>query len=465
MPEKKRLPVFTALLALAALLAAACTSSSGSGEAQVSESASSVPTRWPIEHVVFIIKENRSFDHMFGSFPGANGVIKGDKWLGYDWRNSPAWSGTPYAEKTISVPLRAKYPWRYPQDLPHDYIQFEMDRRDGAMDGFANNPKADALAYTRVKPEWIPNYWHWAEQNVLSDNFFASAVGPSFPNHLMTIAATSAGTKDNPKQPSESLKAMQDSGLAKSWGCDMKDGSVKIYGPEGKAEGKSAPCFDLPTEGDLLNKAGVDWTYYAADNKQIGYIWSAYAAIDRYRNDQKLWDEHVKPVENVAADIRDNGLDPVTWITPRFFQSEHPEWNLCTGENWTTEIVNAIMERPEWQSTAIFITWDDWGGFYDHVPPIRIDEAGYGIRVPAFVISPWVDRDLPVDHQTLSFDAYLKLIEDRFMDGQRLDGTDNMGWPDPRPRVREDVARLGDLANAFDFTQEPIPPLILDPTP
>jgi phospholipase C len=122
------------------------------------------------------------------------------------------------------------------------------------------------------------------------------------------------------------------------------------------------------------------------------------------------------------------------------------------------------MQSPAWDRSAIFLTWDDWGGFYDHAVPPRVDEAGYGLRVPGLLISPWADRDLDVDHQTLSFDAYLRLIEDRFLGGQRLDG-ENQGRPDPRPTVREDVDILGDLARAFDFSQEPIPPLILDPWP
>jgi phospholipase C len=125
-------------------------------------------------------------------------------------------------------------------------------------------------------------------------------------------------------------------------------------------------------------------------------------------------------------------------------------------------MINAVMQGPDWDSTAIFLTWDDWGGFYDHVEPPVVDVNGYGLRVPGIVISPWVKQG--IDHQTLSFDAYLKLIEDRFLGGQRLDPATD-GRPDPRPTVREDVALLGDLADAFDFTQDPLPPLILDPTP
>jgi phospholipase C len=121
------------------------------------------------------------------------------------------------------------------------------------------------------------------------------------------------------------------------------------------------------------------------------------------------------------------------------------------------------MQGPDWDSTAIFLTWDDWGGFYDHVVPPRVDHNGYGIRVPGLLISPWA-RAGTIDHQTLSFDAYLKLIEDLFLGGQRLDPKTD-GRPDSRPTVREDEPILGDLLNEFDFTQGPLPPLVLDPTP
>jgi phospholipase C len=121
------------------------------------------------------------------------------------------------------------------------------------------------------------------------------------------------------------------------------------------------------------------------------------------------------------------------------------------------------MEGPDWESTAIFLTWDDWGGFYDHVEPPRVDLNGFGIRVPGLVISPWV-RAGTIDSQTLTFDAYLKLIEDLYLGGQRLD-PQTMSRPDSRPTVREDLRILGNLLRVFDFTQEPLPPLILDPRP
>jgi phospholipase C len=128
-----------------------------------------------------------------------------------------------------------------------------------------------------------------------------------------------------------------------------------------------------------------------------------------------------------------------------------------------TKLVNAVMRGPDWQSTAIFLTWDDWGGFYDHVVPPRVDRNGFGLRVPGITISAWA-RAGTIDHQTLSFDAYLKLIEDRFLGGQRLDPSTD-GRPDSRPTVREELDVLGDLSLEFDFTQAPLDPLILDPRP
>ncbi len=133
------------------------------------------------------------------------------------------------------------------------------------------------------------------------------------------------------------------------------------------------------------------------------------------------------------------------------------------GQAYVTSLINAAMQGPDWNSTAIFLAWDDWGGFYDHVVPPYVDENGYGLRVPGLVISPYA-REGFIDHQTLSFDAYLKFIEDDFLNGQRLDPQTD-GRPDPRPSVRENAAQLGDLVNDFDFTQPPRPPLILPINP
>jgi phospholipase C len=156
-------------------------------------------------------------------------------------------------------------------------------------------------------------------------------------------------------------------------------------------------------------------------------------------------------------------LPAVSWIVPNDRVSEHPPGLVSAGQAYVTKLVNAVMRSPDWSSTAIFLTWDDWGGFYDHVKPPRVDVNGYGLRVPGIVISPYAKRG-NIDHQTLSFDAYAKFIEDDFLGGQRLDPRTD-GRPDPRPDVRENAPILGNLANDFDFTQQPRSPLILDPHP
>jgi len=164
------------------------------------------------------------------------------------------------------------------------------------------------------------------------------------------------------------------------------------------------------------------------------------------------------------AAAADGSLPSVSWVMPTRGRGEHPSDRIATGQKWVSRVVNAAMEGPAADRTAVFLTWDDWGGFYDHARPPRVDANGYGLRVPSIVISPWVDRDLDIDHRTYSFDAYLKLIEDRFLGGQRLNGW-NMGWRDPRPTTREEVDMLGDLTRVFDFAQAPIPWKHLDTSP
>src|SRR5262245_36649606 len=159
---------------------------------------------------------------------------------------------------------------------------------------------------------------------------------------------------------------------------------------------------------------------------------------------------------------RDGTLPAVSWVIPNGEVSEHPPGLVSVGQRYVTTLVNAVMEGPAWDSTAIFLTWDDWGGFYDHVVPPVVDQNGYGLRVPGLVISPYARRHY-VDHQVLSFDAYLKFIEDVFLGGQRLDPATD-GRPDPRPDVREDVPQLGNLLADFHFTQMPRRPLVLPST-
>ena len=224
----------------------------------------------------------------------------------------------------------------------------------------------------------------------------------------------------------------------------MNGAYIEVERDDGRIE-EVFPCFDFDTAGDLLERKGIPWAFYSADPGQNGYLWSAYSAIRGYRDDPGRWRNHMFPVDNLVRDIRRGLLPPVTWVTPRFEVSEHPEYSFCQGENWTTKVLNAIMMSPMWKDTAVFLTWDDWGGFYDHVPPPQVDAFGFGIRVPMLVISPYA-KPGHVSHELGEFSSVLRFIED------------NWGLPQLTDRDRNATP----LLDAFDFDQEPRSP---DPRP
>jgi phospholipase C len=227
----------------------------------------------------------------------------------------------------------------------------------------------------------------------------------------------------------------------------------------------------------LLHKNGISWKYYVANgaqpdcdddgakcpavpqNSSTPSIWNPLPGFTTVRIDGELG--NIQNVEDFYEDAKQGRLPNVAWIVPNQQVSEHPPARISNGEKYVTGLINAIMQSPQWDSTAIFVSWDDWGGFYDHVVPPKIDENGYGIRVPGLVISPYAKAGY-IDHQLLSHDAYLKFIEAVFLGNQRLDPRTD-GRPDTRPTVRESERLLGDLRNDFDFTQSPRPPLILPP--
>jgi hypothetical protein len=226
----------------------------------------------------------------------------------------------------------------------------------------------------------------------------------------------------------------------------------------------------------LLHKRQVSWGYYVVAGAEPDCrndasvscapvpqkaatpgIWNPLPYFDTVRNDGQL--SNIQDVSNFYTAAKAGTLPAVSWVVPSVDVSEHPPSPDRAGQSYVTSLVNAVMKSPDWSSTAIFLAWDDWGGFYDHVVPPRVDVNGYGLRVPAMVISPYAKRGY-IDHQTLSFDAYAKFIEDDFLGGQRLNPRTD-GRPDPRPTVRENVAILGDLTNDFDFSQAPRPPVVL----
>jgi phospholipase C len=186
-------------------------------------------------------------------------------------------------------------------------------------------------------------------------------------------------------------------------------------------------------------------------------IWNPLPRFLDVHQDNQI--SNVQPAKNFFTAAAAGTLPAVSWVVPNQHDSEHPPALVSDGQYWVTRLVDAVMKGPDWRSTAIFLTWDDWGGFYDHVVPPVVDANGYGLRVPSMVISPYARRGF-IDHQTLSFDAYLKFIEDDFLGGARIDPKTD-GRPDSRPDVRENARILGNLLADFDFSQPPRAPVLL----
>jgi phospholipase C len=383
-----------------------------------------IDTRWPIDRVVYLMLENRSFDNLFGRFPGVDGATTGVR-LGQE------------------VPLGRCPEW-LPGDLPHDLSSWEACYHQGAMDGFAIGEFGPYFAYSQFGRADVPNYYHWAREFVLGDNFFASVAGPSYPNHLYLIAGQAGGAIDNPENIL--TKRLNDGRVFKSWGCDAYGDGVFVYtrAPDGVVT-KHASCFDFESVGEQLSKRDIDWAFYSADPYQAGYIWQAYSAVKDVFHDDNLWDEHIWPVDDLMRDIEANALPPVTWITPRFQLSDHPPFSTRHAHNWVTDIVNGLMRSEMWNSLAIFITWDEWGGLYDHVAPPEVDDGQLGFRVPLLVLSPFAKRGY-VDDAFGEFSAPLRFI------------ADNWGLPYLTKRIR----RSHSFEHVFDFDGRPRPP---DPRP
>ncbi|MEX0991435.1 MAG: alkaline phosphatase family protein [Actinomycetota bacterium] len=386
-------------------------------------SPSVVDTRWPIKHVVYIMLENRSFDSIFGTMRGVDGVTVGN-------------------DNGREVRLSRTPQW-LPGDLPHDHVSAIYQWNEGKMDRFAIGDFGRFYGYSQLHEQDVPNYFRWARDYVICDRFFASAMGPSYPNHLYFIAGTSGGTFDNP----ENIKTRPagDDLRIKSWGCDAYGDGVFVLTKDDMGNlTKHSTCFTFKTVGEQLTDEGIDWAYYAAEPTEPGYIWSAYTAIEQVFHSD-MYARHVRDVDRLIDDIKGPGLPAVTWVTPRFELSDHPPWNSRFAHNWVTEIINAIMMSSMWNDTAIFLTWDEWGGFYDHVAPPQIDEVGLGMRVPMLVLSPYARRGY-VDDGPGEFSSPLKFI------------ADNWGLPYLTNRIR----KTHNFAHVFDFKGKPREP---DPQP
>lgn len=382
----------------------------------------------PIKHIVFFVKENRTFDNYFGTYPGANGAT------------------TAMDSQGKVVPLqheRDQIP-----DIDHSsngaiqaYDQGKMDRFDQLSSQAAGKHPTGTYSnnsLTQLQQSDIPNYWSYAQNYVLGDAMFSSLMGPSFPNHLYTIAAQSGGAINNPRTDKNigSLKNAQ-----KGWGCDIQNQKVQVKDSSGSTSLQEA-CFNFKTLADELDGKHYSWKYYAPPSGKSGYIWSSFDAIKhiRYGPDWKF----VVPTEQFMTDAARGALPTVSWIVTPGQVSEHPPASVCTGENWTVQMLNSLMQGPDWSSTAVFLTWDDFGGFYDHVAPQQVDGYGLGFRVPLLVISPYAKKGY-IDHTQYEYSSMLRFAEDQ------------LGLA---PLTNRDKG-ANNMSAAFDFTQSPRAPLVL----
>ena len=304
----------------------------------------------------------------------------------------------------------------------------------------------------------IPNYWTYAQQFVLQDHMFEPNASWSLPEHLFMVSEWSAHCT-TPGSPASCTNALQKPGSPPDFQTGTKKNKPATTTAQVPAMDFEGDPITVPTGPDyawtdltyLLHKNNVPWGYYVVagtepdcrndaamsctavnQNANTPGIWNPLPYFDTVREDGQQ--SNIQSVANFYTQAASGTLPAVSWVVPSGAVSEHPPAPSSAGQTYVTSLINAVMHSPDWNSTAIFLAWDDWGGFYDHVQPPKVDQNGYGLRVPGLVISPYA-KDGYIDHQTLSFDAYVKFIEDDFLDGQRLDPATD-GGPDPRPDVR-----------------------------
>ncbi len=422
-----------------------------------------------IKHVVILTMENRSFDSYFGTYAGADGLPRRD------------------GRFTVCSPDPRTHVCAYPyHDTsnrntggPHEHLDAIRDINGGKMDGFMREARRGLTAGCLASPDiplcslgarhpdvlgyhdWheIPNYWAYAQHFVLQDHMFQQDTSWSLPQHLFMVSEWSARCRRR-NVPMSCVNAIENP-------------LAPPHEPQNRTGRK--PSYAWTDLTYLLHRRHVSWRYYVfagtepdcetgamvcrakRQRAKTPGIWNPLPWFSTVRHDHQVRD--VVSISHFFAAARRGALPAVSWVTPNNHVSEHPPALLTNGQAFVTHVINAVMRSRDWRSTAIFLAWDDWGGFYDHVVPPNVDVNGFGLRVPALVISPYARAGF-VDHQVASLDAYVKFIEDDFLGGRRIDPATD-GRPDPRPDVREALPQVGDMTAAFDFNQRPLPPLIL----
>ena len=469
MSEPRTRVTFGVLVGTALFSLAACTGASPAASSSTA-AGSMAQGIGKIRHVVVIMQENRSFDSYFGTFPGADGI--------------PMSNGVPAVCVPDPETGGCDRPYHDTADLnhggPHGAASATADINGGKMDGFVaqaehatkgcKNPDNPACTTGRTSDvmgyhtgQEIPNYWTYAKDFVLQDHMFEPNASWSLPAHLFLVSEWSAHCTQH-GNPASCRNALQNPGSP----------------PKKNKAAVAPPIYAWTDLTYLLHQNHVSWAYYVMkgtepdceddaamtcaavkQNARTPGIWNPLPYFDTVKADHQ--EGNIQDLSAFYRAAQAGTLPAVSWIAPSGKVSEHPPSLVSAGQTYVTGLINAIMKGPDWSSTAIFLTWDDWGGFYDQARPPVVDQNGYGLRVPGIVISPYARHGV-IDHQILSFDAYDKFIEDDFLHGQRIDPRTD-GRPDPRPDVRENVKILGNLTADFDFSQPPRPPVILPVNP
>jgi phospholipase C len=451
-----------------------------------SASSSSSSSNPKIQHIIFIIQENHSFDNYFGTFPGANGLSKAPRCCPVSLSTSPSSSSPaamvepyhlnvaqpvmivgdelppgqmyPNSSDTMSQSLGGGdnvLPFQIPnetvQDISHAWLAAHTDWNNGLMNGWIVGEKNnETMGY--YSGQDIPYYWDYAENFVLDDNFFSSLMGPSFPNHLYIASGSSGnGTLSNPNHY--------------PW---VVNGSIidnsPVTGPD--FETKVNLNFSWASLAQELSQHQITWKWYAgAKNATALSYWDVLPAFSYFLKHPQVLESNVVGTQNFINSLQNGTLPSISWIMPgsawappiypftakpaiwACVTDEHPPGRSDCGMDYVSYLVNAVMNSPYWQSTAIVITWDDYGGFYDHVAPPVVDSLGEGFRVPTLVISPYAKHGY-IDHTPYEFGSLLSFVEANFH-LPKLGGRDSVG-----------IGR-NDMMNSFNFNQALQPPLIV----
>jgi phospholipase C len=474
-----------------------------------------------IQHVVVIMQENRSFDSYFGTYPGADGLpLKNGQFTvcvpdprtgGCDKPfHDPSLvnGGGPHGQGAAAAAING--------GLMDGFVRLSESRGGRGCGGFAGvcrqQSRSDVMGFHDARE--IPNYWAYAQNFVLDDHLFESDASWSLPSHLYLLSEWSAHCSiegdprscvNNDQLGGFRLRQILRGGSQQSYELCLLQHRARLgRRVRGNARRRAlrqavSACqaqvvrrqaqitqqtarinnYAWTDMTYLLHQHGISWGYYVTTGGQpdcndgdancarapltpgTPNIWNPLPSFKTVQQNRQ--EGNVQSVSSFVTAARNGTLPAVSWVVPDQAHSDHPPANIHAGQSYVTNLINTVMKGPNWNSSAIFLTWDDWGGFYDHAVPPYVDINGYGIRVPSLVISPYARRGF-IDHQTLSFDAFNKFIEDAFLGGQRLDPTTD-GRPDPRLDVRDAMPHLGNLASDFDFTQAPRPPMILPTNP